>query len=754
MAVESVYIREIAQGDGANLVFGFPWKFVAAHDILVYIDDVLQAPSLYDVKFPITKDRGEVVFRTAPEAGAVVVIRRADNQQQTRLFKNQENFNAHEVEKAFDKLTLLVQEGFEELRRGALRMQSQSNLDYGIENLTIDDGMLALNLASKTYVQTTFTQVQVQKVIDEAVRSADFTVKNMQWNGDILTVSFGDNTNMKDTVSANVAQIRAQHDDKNNWWLEWSLDGNVWQGIGGIAGGSVHNNLIERDAPDAHPIGAISGLQTALNAIAEEIDELKQGEQKMDDIAAFVGYQPNGTLNAFLGLTTDEYDAQMGNSGRGASMSYEDKVSKSKGTISLAGSTPQLAIESTDPANPSRFVLQVRDDGLFVNNTSTDDNFVKIPTSTDLGSLVKQLSINSDDLSTTKLDVMSLNVQTGAVTTSQVPLPVANENQAGVWNPSMYQGFLGMQNSINTLLGAQEIPSVDLQTDSPTSTECTSAYTAAVGRAPISGVRLYNSYNESVWLCLDGTAWVIVSGTTTNNAIATTTTPGAILSVNRDGMVYVETNGGGSVVGWDKVKTDISDNATKIGALEAVVGALDLSAYLPIAGGSMIGLLSLSTDYGLRFGTTYVGINGNNDLGGMNFYLRNGDIISMTDITKSLHASTAGYSLGKSDAPWSTAYLSALNNGGQLTVPAKAGILACMDDLPTVPPTIRSVTRNETTGVLTVVFSKTPTTKMAYALATGSEIAGAWSLVSGTTWNFTPTTATDITENDWGVSCS
>ena len=125
MAVNSVYVREIAQGDGQNTIFGFPWKFVAASDILVYVDDVLQPASAYEISNPITKDSGFVKFNTAPDVGAIVVIRRADNMQQARLFKNQENFNAHEVEKAFDKLTLLVQEG---LWRRSPILITQSNL--------------------------------------------------------------------------------------------------------------------------------------------------------------------------------------------------------------------------------------------------------------------------------------------------------------------------------------------------------------------------------------------------------------------------------------------------------------------------------------------------------------------------------------------------------------------------------------------------------------------------------------------------
>ena len=277
MSVSSVYIREIAQGDGQNTRFSFPWKFVATADILVYVDDVLQVSSQYNIDFPITKDNGVVVFKTAPAVGAVVVIRRADNMQQARLFKNQENFNAHEVEKAFDKLTLLVQEGFEELRRGALTMQSQSNLDYTIEDLTIDDGMLALDLATKTYRQTSFTQVQVQKVIDEAIRSADLSVRNQKWDGDTLTITFGDGTTIKGVSSGNVAQLRAQHDDRNHWWLEWSLDGATWHEISGASDVTVHNDLVERNAANAHPIAAITGLTNLLKTLAVKATDFQTG---------------------------------------------------------------------------------------------------------------------------------------------------------------------------------------------------------------------------------------------------------------------------------------------------------------------------------------------------------------------------------------------------------------------------------------------------------------------------------------------
>lgn len=289
MSVSSVYVREIAQGDGVNTVFGFPWKFVAAFDLMVYIDDVLQPASAYEVKNPITKDRGEIVFRTAPAVGAVVVIRRMDNQQQTRLFKNQENFNAHEVEKAFDKLTLLVQEGFEELRRGALRMQSQSNLDYTIEDLTIDDGMLALDLASKTYKQTSFTQAQVQKVIDEAVRSADYSVKNMRWDDDTLVVSFSDGSTKKDTVSDNVAQIRAQHDDDNNWWLEWSLDGQIWKSSDAYTKTEIDTALSTKadtaalTAEITRATNAESELSGRITTNAEEISTIKTDLDDLGD---------------------------------------------------------------------------------------------------------------------------------------------------------------------------------------------------------------------------------------------------------------------------------------------------------------------------------------------------------------------------------------------------------------------------------------------------------------------------------------
>lgn len=765
MSVSSVYVREIAQGDGQNTRFAFPWKFVAAADVLVYVDDVLQISSQYDIEFPITKDNGVVVFKTAPAVGAVVVIRRADNMQQARLFKNQENFNAHEVEKAFDKLTLLVQEGFEELRRGALTMQSQSNLDYTIEDLTINDGMLALDLTTKTYRQTSFTQKQVQKVIDEAIRSADLSVRNQKWDGDTLTITFGDGTTIKGVSSDNVAQLRAQHDDKNRWWIEWSLDGMTWQGVGGIAGGSVHNNLIERDAADAHPITAITGLQSALSAITEELGEIQNIEDMVDAVKAFVGYIDGGTLNEFLGLSDDSYSATMGNSEDGGYIVYENKAESTRGTIRMNGAIPQMVYEST--ADPAAFVfkVEVHDDGLYVSNSITTDNFVRVPTVADLGSILKNVAINSDDASTTKLDLTRYDAQTGAITFDQVPLPVANENQAGIWNPSMYAGFLTMQNNVNTLLDTQAIPSVDLETDSPTSAECTTAYTNAEGHAPSSGSRLYNTFNQGVWLCLDGTNWVMVSGTTVGNAIATTSTPGVVLSTNADGMVYVEVNGGMSVVGWDGIKTSVNNNTNNIATLQSQVSILQSASgnYVMRAGDTMTGALRIQTS-----DTANVGFLLENTSGATLANLMfadggaritgsslGGGITVIYNALRPINNNAA--TLGQSSRCWANTYTGKLNAGGSagdLIVPTTAGTLARVEDMPTVPPVIVSVVANDTTGVLTVAFSKIPTNKMVYALATGNEIAGVWTLISGSTYRFTPTAAADITENDWGVSCS
>ena len=761
MAVNSVYVREIAQGDGQNTIFGFPWKFVAASDILVYVDDVLQPASAYEISNPITKDSGFVKFNTAPDVGAIVVIRRADNMQQARLFKNQENFNAHEVEKAFDKLTLLVQEGFEELRRGALRMASQSNLDYTIESLGIDDSLLALDLDNKRFIQTSFTQEQVQTVIDNAVRSTDFTVKNQRWDGNILTISFDSNSVYKGVVSGNIAQLRAQYDDNGHWWLEWSLDGQTWRGMGGATGGSPHNLLSERDAPDAHPISAITGLSDAFSAIEEELEEFVGYGELIDALKAFVGYQENGALNSFLGLSDSSFAASMANASSGGYMVYENKENQTKGTIELHGSTPRLVYESTATVPTFKIAIEVRDDGLYLSDGTDVENFVKVPSSADLGLVMKNLAIDSNDFSTVILNMTKLNTQNGGLSTTQIPLPVASETQAGVWNPSMYTSFLTMQNTVNTLVNNQSIPMHDMETAQPTSSELTAAYLEEKELPPQSGSRLYNTFDNSVWLCLDGANWVIVSGTVVSNAIATQQVPGVVLSSASDGTGYVENNGVISVVGWDGIKGRLNTAESNITQLSAAIGAMDLSAYLEKTGGTLTGDLIIQNSAPLLelFDTTNntqlnIQHTKSSDnypelllgVAGTNLEVKN----------KSGAISLVGSNgmLGESTAKWNTLFATKLNNGADVNIPTTAGTLALVSQLPTVPPTITSVVRNETSGVLTVVFTKTPTTKTAYKLANGNTIAGAWALVSGTTWRFTPTTATDITENDWGVSCS
>lgn len=262
MSVESIYTRVIAQGDGANTKFGFQWKFIDESDIVVYVDDALIPSSEYSLEYPITKTSGSVVFNTAPAVGAIVVIKRAVNEQQSRMFKNTAQFNANEVEKAFDKLTMLVQEQLEGIRRQALTLASQSNVDWKVENLTEDDVLLAVDFDAKKLIQTSFTQEEVQAVIDEAVRSMGYTVKNIEWNGSKAVFTFSNGVMTNSITSPNVAQLRVVQNEKGDYFLQWSLDGIHWNSSG--AGVSIHNDLTGREATNAHPIAAITALQTAI----------------------------------------------------------------------------------------------------------------------------------------------------------------------------------------------------------------------------------------------------------------------------------------------------------------------------------------------------------------------------------------------------------------------------------------------------------------------------------------------------------
>ena len=62
--------------------------------------------------------------------------------------------------------------------------------------------------------------------------------------------------------------------------VEHGYQGTEEEWLDSLVGSGIHNNLIDRDLDDCHPISAITGLQDSLDTINQDIDNIND---EMDD---------------------------------------------------------------------------------------------------------------------------------------------------------------------------------------------------------------------------------------------------------------------------------------------------------------------------------------------------------------------------------------------------------------------------------------------------------------------------------------
>ena len=107
MTVSTTSNRINQAGDGVSTVFAFPYKFIQAADLKVYVNNVL-ITSGYTVGTP-TDTGANVSFSAAPANGSTIVIVSDPAKTQGSSLPSTGPFPAKTVETALDKLTLLVQ---------------------------------------------------------------------------------------------------------------------------------------------------------------------------------------------------------------------------------------------------------------------------------------------------------------------------------------------------------------------------------------------------------------------------------------------------------------------------------------------------------------------------------------------------------------------------------------------------------------------------------------------------------------------
>lgn len=207
-------------------------------------------------------------------------------------------------------------------------------------------------------------------------------------------------------------------------------------------------------------------------------------------------------------------------------------------------------------------------------------------------------------------------------------IPVASDTKAGVMSASMYVGFNGSIQNLQSRMAVLEGVGLTYQLtglpDNATSEQITAAFQAQYPNVPLmAGIRAADYDKAKIWQ-YSGTAWIQL--TSLNINVATSSALGLVkgseTSTTNDGKIFVEVDGSMTVIGWDTLKAlataakqsvdnlepRVTQQSAKIDALEGDVAAnaADITALQGTSANHESRISSLettSTDLGTRMGT-------------------------------------------------------------------------------------------------------------------------------------------------------
>ena len=167
-----------------------------------------------------------------------------------------------------------------------------------------------------------------------------------------------------------------------------------------------------------------------------------------------------------------------------------------------------------------------------------------------------------------QLDATKKNLKTSVTTTDSVPLPVASATQAGVMNSATFNAIAQNTQDIANIKG--EVVAITGLPATPTQSELTTAWINASGESElINGAGIYDVTNSKRWTYYSNdTTWYSLdaSGSVTVNTW-TNTAAGIVKGSTSVGQIFAESDGTGSVNGWDALSGQVSTNTSKLSTI-------------------------------------------------------------------------------------------------------------------------------------------------------------------------------------------
>lgn len=159
-----------------------------------------------------------------------------------------------------------------------------------------------------------------------------------------------------------------------------------------------------------------------------------------------------------------------------------------------------------------------------------------------------------------------------AVTT---PIPIASASQTGLMNAQTYAGITSLDTRVSALEGKNTTVYVTFPNNDPDQATITSTFTTKAGRAPVAGDYAVD-IAKNLTYGYDGTTWTKV-GTDVSVPQFSLGTPGLIVGSDEDGTVFAETDGTGSVKGWDTLTTQVTTIDGEVQTAQSDITALQSS---------------------------------------------------------------------------------------------------------------------------------------------------------------------------------
>lgn len=166
-----------------------------------------------------------------------------------------------------------------------------------------------------------------------------------------------------------------------------------------------------------------------------------------------------------------------------------------------------------------------------------------------------------------------INLNTQATTQQSVNLPLANATTAGLMSSSDFSSLQDLEDRVGNLEGKTTRLLYTASTN-PTASDINSFVTGLGYTSPFEGIAVVVDETFHIWHYYDnnGIGWRDDGVDTVSNF--TNSTAGVILGSTDNGKVFAETDGTGSVNGWDTLNTNVSNLQSTTQALSSSVSTL------------------------------------------------------------------------------------------------------------------------------------------------------------------------------------